>query len=98
MAFWQRKTDAEKLIQWQQLERRGFVLFVLDIGLLRWGLPMCVLFTLAPVLLSFPVPATLTTDFVFRNAAIWGSAGLFYGVAMWLVGKTTAQRLKRGRS
>ncbi|HEY9104027.1 hypothetical protein [Chitinimonas sp.] len=97
MAFWQRRTDAEKLAQWRQLEQRGFVLFLLDVGLLRWGLPMCVLFTAGPVLFGLPMPAQLTPEFVFRNAAIWGSAGLFYGAAMWLVGKATARRLDRPR-
>lgn len=83
------------MARWRQLEQRGFVLFVLDIGLLRWGLPMCVVFTVLPLLFSLPMPARLTPEFVLRNAAIWGSAGLLYGAAMWFATKVATRRQAR---
>ena len=62
--------------------------FILLRGVLGWGLPMFVLFTLLPamrVIAVFPIIATRPAVFVPLGAVIWFGGGYLVGRWMWIM-------------
>lgn len=60
--------------------------FIVRCGLLGWGLPMFVLFTVLPafrVVNLFPVVATNPAVFVPLGALVWFGGGYFFGWWLW---------------
>jgi len=71
--------------------RVGLVVYVLKVGVMRWGLTMFIALALAPALLK---DAPLQPRELFVKALIWLAGGVAFGLAMWFVQRRTARKLQ----
>jgi hypothetical protein len=74
------KEMPKSLERWATLRQKGKAKFIVQNGLLAWGLPMFIFMTFVFGLAhKFP----LTPALILIQACIWALAGLGYGWAVW---------------
>ena len=66
----------QELERWEKSRQKGMVMYVLVSGVVSYGIPMFIVMT-------FLLHQTKLS--VGKSAALWLSAGAFYGIAMWFV-------------
>jgi hypothetical protein len=66
----------QELERWQKARQKGMVMYVLVSGVASYGIPMFIIMT-------FLLHQTKLS--VGLSAALWLSAGAFYGITMWIV-------------
>jgi hypothetical protein len=65
--------------RWRQTRERGFRAWVIQHGILAWGLPMCGIFI---GMQGFRRPDNLF-HIVLVNVPLWLTAGGFFGITTW---------------
>ena len=79
-----------RLQRWEKTRQQGKLSFILKAGLLAWGLPMFIVFTLV---FSRVQKSELTPALILTHACIWGLTGLIYGWALWIWTEKRYQKL-----
>lgn len=68
--------------KWAITRRQGILPYILKFGVIAWGVPMF-------ITMSFIVNKPFANGFTIKNIAvhggIWLCAGIFFGLATWLV-------------
>jgi hypothetical protein len=72
----------EKVAKWESVRARGRTRFVLQRGVLGWGLPMFVIMTFV-VNRHGPNALLSPRNYVIFSAFLWAGAGALFGLAMW---------------
>jgi hypothetical protein len=74
------KEMPKSLKRWERVRQKGKAKFILQNGLLMYGLPLFILdtFVCGP---SQKLP--FSPELIVRHACIWAVAGLFFGWTIW---------------
>lgn len=81
--FWQR-SPAEQLAFAEKHLAGGFIRGVIRLGLLRFGVPMFLVFTLGSYVLPWlHHPNPITIGWVAMQLGLWSSCGVILGVLHW---------------
>jgi len=70
----------KSLRRWETLRQKGKAKFIVQNGLLAWGLPMFIIMTFV---FGRAQKYPLTPTLILVHACIWAVAGLGYGWAVW---------------
>lgn len=81
----------DKLAKWESVRAKGRTRFVLQRGVLGWGLPMFVIMTFV---VNRPGPNALLSprNYVIFSAFLWAGAGALFGLAIWWQGEKTYKK------
>lgn len=83
------KEMPNNLQRWEKTRQKGKTKFMLQNGLLAWGLPMFIVVTFV---VSRIQRHQLTPALIVADAFIWALAGLIYGWAIWRVTEKKYQK------
>jgi hypothetical protein len=76
----------DELAKWEAVRARGRARFVLQRGVLAWGLPMFLIMTFV---VNRPGANALLSprNYVIFSAFLWAGAGALFGLALWWQGE-----------
>ncbi|TNE63956.1 MAG: hypothetical protein EP335_08205 [Alphaproteobacteria bacterium] len=72
-----------QLDRWEKIRRGGRMRYILLYGVLGWGLPTLLLFSLIRGWVEGRVESILATVFDPMHLVIWALAGVVFGALMW---------------
>jgi uncharacterized BrkB/YihY/UPF0761 family membrane protein len=73
-----------RLARWERIKQRGIWRFILIRGVLGWGLPGGILFSIFQIYSSKPLPF-LWYFSVLIILGLWVVGGVFFGLFMWFI-------------
>lgn len=69
----------EQVESWRKIRKKGFVRFLLENGLLAWGLPMFI----AMAFITKPFAEGFASKAAIVHYVMWPLGGIIYGVTVW---------------
>jgi hypothetical protein len=76
----------DKLAKWESVRAKGRTRFVLERGVLGWGVPMFVIMTFV-VNRHSPNALLSPRNYVIFSAFLWAGGGALFGLATWWQGE-----------
>ncbi len=79
------KRKQDRFARWGKTREKGMARYVIENGVLSWGLVMCFVFTVLQSrgIVHYRGDRTDVTAVFLSNLKLWLIAGAFYGIATW---------------